>query len=340
MPNPAASRPRCCARSDSARGFRTGPQCGTMAAYPGSIIMIRHTILGLAASLAVLAVSPLAAQDHGVTEKAAGTENNKDEFQFITEEEEAQQQLEQELAEAFSIFGELFKADPLTPEQEALLPLATQMAGHVMPEGAFRTAMDGMTGPMMDAMLGDPESSPRVRLAEISGVEAEDLDRLSDEDAQEALDIFDPQYAARTQRTSKAFTGLMGKLMTAIEPSYREGLARAFARRFDEAEMRELLTFFATPLGAKFAAQSFLVQYDPQIMGFMEALGPATAKLVPEMTAEFAAIEAEFGGSRDFSQLSAAERARAARLIGKSERELDALVPEIMIESEGEDPII
>lgn len=302
--------------------------------------MIRNNILGLAASLAALALAapPLAAQEHGMAEKT-GSENRKEEFQFLTEEEEAQAQLEQELAEAFSMFGELFKADPLTPEQEALLPLATRMAAHVMPDGSFRTAMDGVTEPMMEMMLGDPENSPRVRLAEISGVAAEELERLSDEDAQEALDIFDPQFAARTQATSEAFTGLMGKLMVAIEPAYREGLARAFARRFDEAEMRELLMFFATPLGAKFAAQSFLVQYDPQIMGFMEAMGPAAAKLVPEMTAEFAAIEAEFGGSRDFSKLSAAERSRAARLIGKSERELDALVPEIMIESEDEDPI-
>lgn len=305
--------------------------------------MIRNNILGLAASLAVLALAapPLAAQEHTATGKAAGIENRKEEFVFLTEEEEAQAQLEQELAEAFSLFGELFKADPLTPEQEALLPLATQMAAHVMPEGSFRTAMDGVLEPMMEVVLGDPENGPRVRLAEISGVTAEDLERLSDEDAQEALDIFDPQFAARTQRTSAAFTGMMGKLMVAIEPAYREGLARAFTHRFEEAEMRELLTFFATPLGAKFAAQSFLVQYDPQIMGFMEAMGPAAAKLMPEMTEEFAAIEAEFGGSRDFSQLSAAERTRAARLIGKSERELEALVPEVMAEEdEVEDPVV
>lgn len=306
--------------------------------------MIRNNILGLAASLAALALAapPLAAQEHPEAEKTADADNRKEEFQFLTEEEEAQQQLEQELTEAFAMFGELFKAEPLTPEQEALLPLATQMAGHVMPEGAFSSAMDGVLEPMMDTMIGDPENSPRVRLAEISGVEAEDLDRLSDEDAQEALDIFDPQYAARTKRTTKAFAGMMSKLMVAVEPSYREGLARAFARRFEEAEMRELLTFFATPLGAKFAAQSFLVQYDPQIMGFMDAMAPAMAKLMPEMTEEIAAIETELGGSRDFSQLSAAERARAARLIGKSERELDALVPDVTEESEGEgeDPVI
>lgn len=301
--------------------------------------MIRHTILGLAASLAALAVSPLAAQDHGVTEKAAGTENNKDELQFLTEEEEALAQLEQELTDAFSIFGAMFKADPLTPEQEALLPLATQMAGHIMPEGSFRTAMSETMDPMMAMIADDAASTPRSQLAALSGVEMDHLEALSDEDAQETLDIFDPHYAARNAGTKAVFGRMVGKLLEAVEPAYREGLARALARRFDEAEMRELLAFFATPLGAKFASQSFLVQYDPQVMGVMDAMGPAAVKLLPDVTEELAAIGAEFGEGRKFSELSAAERSRAARLIGKSERELDALVPEIMIESEDEDPI-
>lgn len=300
--------------------------------------MIRHTILALAAL--ALAAPPLVAQDHDATEKAAGTENRKDEFLFLTEEEEAQAQLEQEMAEAFSVFGAMFKADPLTPEQEALLPLATQMAGHVMPEGSFRTAMDESLEPMMAMIADDAASTPRSQLAALSGVELGDLESLSDEDAQEALDIFDPQYAARNARTKAVLAGMIGKLLEAVEPAYREGLARALARRFDEAEMRELLAFFATPIGAKFASQSFLVQYDPQVMGVMEAMGPAAVKLLPDVTEEFAAIGAEFGEGRDFSDLSAAERTRAARLIGKSERELDALVPEVMVESEGEDPVI
>jgi len=306
--------------------------------------MIRHNILSLTAGLAALALAapPLAAQDHGAAEQPAAAGNEKEEeFTFLTEEEEAQAQLEQELAEAFSMFGAMFKADPLTPEQQALLPLATEMAVLIMPEGSFRTAMDETLEPMMAMIAGDTDTSPRGRLAALTGVEAGDLDALSDADAQEALDIFDPQFAARNTRTGTALAEMIGKLLEAVEPAYRQGLARALARRFDEPEMRELLAFFATPVGAKFASQSFLVQYDPQVMGVMEAMGPAAAKLLPEMTEEFAAIEAEFGGSRDFSELSAAERTRAARLIGKSERELDALVPEVMVEEdEDEDTVI
>ena len=72
--------------------------------------MIRNNILGLAASLAALALAapPLAAQEHPEAEKTADADNRKEEFQFLTEEEEAQKELEQELSEAFSIFGALF----------------------------------------------------------------------------------------------------------------------------------------------------------------------------------------------------------------------------------------
>lgn len=299
--------------------------------------MIRNTILAAATGFAALALAPpLAAQDTAASEPVI----EEEEIVFPTEEEEELQNLEKEMTAAFSVFGELFKAEPLTPEQEALLPLATEMARHIMPEGSFGTAMRDTIDPMMTMIMGKIDSDPRVRLSEISGVPADALEGLSDDDAQEALDIFDPQYAARNERTAKVFTGMVGKLLDAIEPAYREGMARALTRRFSESEMRELLAFFATPTGGKFAKQSFLVQYDPQLMGVMEALGPAAVKLVPEITEEFVAIEAEFGTHRDFTELSNAERTRAARLIGKSVRELEALVPEVTeTESDEEDPV-
>lgn len=285
--------------------------------------MIRRHILAAATGLAALALAaPLAAQE-------AAEVATEEEVIFLTEEEEELQTLEKEMTEAFSLFGTLFKAEPLTPEQEALLPLATQMAGTIMPEGSFGTAMRETIDPMMTMIMGTIDSDPRVRLAEISGVGSGDLEGLSDDAAQEALDIFDPQFAARNERIGKVVTGMIGKLLEAVEPAYREGMARALTRRFTEAEMRELLAFFATPTGGKFAAQSFLVQYDPQLMGVMEAMGPAVVKLIPEMTEELAAIETDLGSGRDFTELSAAERTRAARLIGKSVSELDALVPEV-----------
>ena len=116
-------------------------------------------------------------------------------------------------------------------------------------------------------------------------------------------------------------------MFDALEPSYREAYARALATRFDEAEMRELLAFFGTPTGGRFARQSLLIHYDPQMLGVMEQMGPAMVELLPSMIENVAALEAEFAAVRRFGELSAAERARAARLIGKGEAELDALQP-------------
>jgi Uncharacterized protein conserved in bacteria (DUF2059) len=263
-----------------------------------------------------------------------------EELVFLTEEEEELANLEQEINDAFGVLSEIFKVEPLTPEQEARVPLGQEMARFIMPEGSFGTAMNDTMEPMMTMIMGTVTDDPRIRLAEISGVTTDELAELEDAAAQEALDIFDPQYAARTERMSGAMVSMISKLLEAVEPSYREALARALAVRFEEGEMRELLAFFATPVGGKFAAQSFLVQYDSRMMGVMEAMGPAFVEIMPGLIEEVAAIEVEFGSSRDFTELSASERTRAARLIGKSVSELDALVPEITEdEGEGEEPI-
>jgi Uncharacterized protein conserved in bacteria (DUF2059) len=263
-----------------------------------------------------------------------------EEFIFLTEEEEELANFEEEITAAFGMLSEIFKVEPLTAEQQARLPLGQEMARSIMPEGSFGAAMNETMEPMMTMIMGTVTNDPRIRLAEISGVTTDELAELEDTAAQEALDIFDPQYAARTQRTSDVMVSMVTKLLEAVEPAYRDAMAHALAVRFEEGEMRELLAFFATPVGGKFAAQSFLVQYDSRMLGVMEAMGPAFVQIMPELIEEVTAIEVEFGSSRDFTELSATERARAARLIGKSVSELDALVPEITEdEGEGEEPV-
>lgn len=313
----------------------------------GSITMIRRRILAATSALAVLALAapPLAAQDaeaEAAQVDPAGEPAPVEEFVFLTEEEEERAKLEKEMTDAFAVFGELFKTDPLTPEQEARLPLAQQMALHMMPEGSFGAAMQQTIEPVMTVMMSELGSDPRSRLAEISGVESDHLAGLADETAQEALDIFDPDHAARLERMSGIMLGMVTKLMTAVEPAYREATAQSLATRFDEVEMRELLGFFATPLGGKFARESFTIQYDPRMAGVVEAMGPAMIQIIPEMTEEIKAAESDFAKARDFTELSKIERERAARLIGKSVNELEALVPETPAEgddSESADPV-
>ena len=249
-------------------------------------------------------------------------------LEFPTYEEEMTDAFRKELADSFSIFGEMFAADPLTPEQESRLPLATRMTDKVFPEGSFAIIMEESMAPMMTMMMSAVAGDSRGELGRLTGIDAAELEEIDDEAVEEALSVFDPQFAARNDRIGEITIAMMGDMFDSIEPSYREALARAFTTRFDEGEMTELLTFFETPVGDKFARQSFLVQYDPHMMTMVEAIGPAMADVVPTMLDELIEMEADFPEGRIYPELGATERERVAQLLGKGEAELEALAPE------------
>ncbi len=292
--------------------------------------MQRFVLPALSALTLVMAAPALAqASDEEIVDLPADGEigSGGEAFEFLTEEEEEMAALEDEMEAAFSIFGELFKADPLTPQQEALLPLANQMTGYIMPEGTFGSIMEDTMEPMMSTIMGAVLENPRTRIAKLTGVDVEALEGVNDEDAEELLGIFDPDFTAKTEKMGEVSGAMVARLFEALEPAYREGYSRALATRFDETEMRDLLAFFGTPTGGKFANASFVIQYDPQMLGVMEQMGPAMMEVFPEIIQEAAQIEAQFAKERTFSELSEAERNRAARLLGKSASELEALQP-------------
>lgn len=270
---------------------------------------------------AAMAVSALA-----LPQAAMAQDADKD-FVFQTEEEAAQEAAIAQMNDAFAMFGAFFKADPLSQEQEALLPLATQMAEQMVPEGTLATAMDETMRPMITSIMDMAMGNERGNLAVLTGVDLDEVMALDDDAAEELLGIFDPQFALRNERVSAITFEMIATMMEALEPAYREALARAFTTRFEEAEMVQLLGFFETPLGAKFAKEVVQVQYDPQMMGLMEQMGPAMAAALPTMMEQMAALSKEVGDPRSFTQLSTAERDRAAHLFGKSVSELEALQP-------------
>ena len=185
----------------------------------------------------------------------------------------------------------------------------------------------------MGAMMSQLTSDPQTQLSSITGIESDDLVELDSDAAQEALDVFDPQMQERTDKTTELTVNMITGMFDAMEPFYREALSKSLAVRFEDAEMAEVLEFFGTPTGEKYALSSFMVHYDPQMMGVMEQMGPAMLAAFPEMMEGFAELEENYPPARKFSELSEAERDRVARLLGKSVPELDALEPDIEVES-------
>ncbi|NCP24142.1 MAG: DUF2059 domain-containing protein [Erythrobacter sp.] len=237
-------------------------------------------------------------------------------------------------AAVLAMMSGLFQAEPLTAEQEARLPAATAIVATMMPEGFYgelmRDMMEKTMRPMM-AMFSEPDFILASRLTLDEAAIAE----LGDAEKKELLTMLDPVWDQRADTMVNAIVANMGGAYAAVEPPVRAGLAKAYAVRFDEAQLADISSFFATPTGGEFARQSMALFADPQVMG-------ATMEAMPEMIGSFTEMETSMEAAleslpaeRDYADLSAAQRARMADLLGV---EPDALGDMVIPHEEGEEP--
>ena len=237
-------------------------------------------------------------------------------------------------AAVLAMMSGLFQAEPLTAEQEARLPAATAIVATMMPEGFYgeimRDMMEKTMRPMM-AMFSEPDFLLASRLT----LDEAALAELSDAEKQELLTMLDSAWDQRADTMVDALISNMGGAFAAVEPPVRAGLAKAYAVRFDEAQLADISAFFATPTGGEFARQSMALFADPQVMG-------ATMEAMPEMIGSFTEMETAMEAAleslpaeRDYADLSMAQRARMADLLGV---EPDALGDMVIPHGEGEEP--
>ena len=225
-------------------------------------------------------------------------------------------------------FGDLFAAaDPLTPEQEARLPEAMQVVAQIMPEGTLARMMDETMGPMMQGMIGDMAGAPALQLTALTGLSPLDLAEVEEDRLTAALALLDPNAQARNTAIGEVTFGIVSEVMAEVEPSYRAGLARAYAVRFSKEELVDLNTYFATPVGSKYAAESYLIFADPQVMASMNEMMPSMMGRMPEMTDAIMALVEQYPEGRTFSALSEEEKKQLSDLLGVSVDELSNSEP-------------
>lgn len=233
---------------------------------------------------------------------------------------------EAEALEAMAaMFGGMFQAEPLTAEQELRLPAAGAVVGAMMPDGFYGKMMSGVMEktmrPMM-AMFATPEFIISTRL----DVDREAIAELSEDEQREIAAMLDPAWDRRVDAIVGILSGKMGGMFDALEPPMREGLTRAYAVRFDEAQLADIAAFFATPTGAAYAQESMALFADPQVMSStmqaMPAMMSGFGDMEGAMTEAMSALPAE----RGYSDLAAAERARLAKLLGIAPAKLGSVV--------------
>lgn len=262
--------------------------------------MIRRRILAATAGLATLALAPqpLAAQETAPEAEAMG-----------------------------AMAGMFGKAEPLTAEQQARMPAAEQVVARIFPPGTYAKMMNETMKPMMDNVMGSFMDVPIAEIAKLSGLPAEQIPPMGQGTLREVASILDPAFEERTRLISGVTMQLVSDVMADIEPSFRAGLARAYAVRFTDAELTDLAAYFSTPTGAKYAGESMLINTDPQVMATMNDMVPAMMRMMPEMMAKAKEAEAKLPPRRTFSDLTPEEQVRLAELLGVSPDDLRASEP-------------
>ncbi len=225
------------------------------------------------------------------------------------------------MAEAFGEMAAMFDVEPLTPEQEARLPLARQIMDRMMPPGMMVEVFDSMMGGMLGPLLEGSGISADTALLEATGYTQSDLG-ISDQEAEQALSIIDPAWRERQEATN-AYSQIMGReIMAAVEPLMRDAMAEVYAVHFTEGQLRDIDAFFATESGVAFARQSVTLMSDPRLMA---ALFSDPDVFMGSIMGGIAGMEEAMAGipaMRSYDDLSDREKASVRALLGLSEEDL------------------
>ena len=242
-----------------------------------------------------------------------------------------------ELDEFAGMMASLFQTEPLTEEQNARLPAAQAVVGEMMPDGFYGEMMAGMMDKMLRPML-TMFSQPEFVLGARLTVDAEAIEALEEAEQAELTAMLDPAYEARGDAMVAVLTSRMGGMFTAMEGPMREGLSKAYAVRFDDAQLADIAAFFATPTGGEYARESMALFADPQVM-------QASMQALPAMMSGFGDIESAMReamealpAERGYGDLTEAQRERMAELLDVDPAQLADLVnpPKSMDDAAGQ----
>jgi hypothetical protein len=211
-------------------------------------------------------------------------------------------------------------AEPIDP---ARLKSAEAIAAQILPDGTYAkvmsASMDGMMKPMLD-MVG---KMPLSQLAALGGLSDEEAAQLGEGTIKELNAIIDPLFEQRMRLITDSTVRSMSKLMTTMEPGLREGLSRAFARRYSAEQLADITRFFETPTGRTYAADSMMIFTDPEVMTKMMEMLPKMMEQMPAMVKDMEAEMASLPKIREWGDLSSDEKAKVAKLLGTTVAEIE-----------------
>lgn len=149
----------------------------------------------------------------------------------------------------------------------ARVAAATQLIARLIPADRAEAMIDQMIRPTMGNLHAAMAQAPELKAAFARNPKA-----------RAALDAFVADEVARS-------TAIVKQAM----PALRTAMARAYARRFTEAQLNEIAAFFDTPTGRLYAEQAPTIMGDPDIVAAQRAMMTQAMQGVAERAQAMAA---------------------------------------------------
>lgn len=227
------------------------------------------------------ALAPLttAAQEAPVAEVVAADEQGDASSEAYAADAKAKMQ--KEMDQAIALVEKMFDTSSLPPIDPARLTLAQQTMGALIPVGSLEKMIDNMYGKMLKTVLGELGGQSDLMLSIKTGVESEQIAKLDEPTRAKIADLFDPHRKEREDQIMRVLRPLISEALADMERPMRDGMAKAYARKFSAPQLADLNTFLATPTGNIYASEWMALQADPEVMvAVMKALPPLITKFM------------------------------------------------------------
>ncbi|WP_447756506.1 DUF2059 domain-containing protein [Sphingopyxis fribergensis] len=249
------------------------------------------------------------AQAAGEAAAAAGAE------EAAASAERQKAKMQKEMDEAIALIEKMFDTSSLPPIEPARLALAQKAMGALIPSGSLEKMMDNLYGKMFKTLMGEFGGQSDMMLSIQTGVESDKIATLDEATKGKIADMFDPHRKEREDQITKVVKPLISEVLGDMEPPMREGMSKAYARKFTAAQLTDLNSFLATPTGTVYASEWMAVQADPEVMlSIIKAIPPLVNKFVdraPEIEKDMKDLPKE----KQLSDFSDKELASLAKLM-------------------------
>ncbi len=255
----------------------------------GKFMMSKFKTMLLAGTIAMLPLGTpaYAAQKEAPLAEAveAPTPTEIDDAQGDADSEayaaQAKAKMQKEMDAAIALVEKMFDTSSLPPIEPARLTLAQQTMGSLIPAGSLEKMIDNLYGKMFKTLMGELGGQSDLMLSIKTGVESDKIGALDAATKTKIADMFDPHRKEREDQITRVIKPLISEALTDLERPMRDGMAKAYARKFSAAQLTDLNGFLATPTGSVYASEWMALQADPEVMvSVMRALPPMITKFM------------------------------------------------------------